>query len=371
MLESSSPVEPPALARPPADGVELDPADEAPVTEVPKWPLGGASAVATDHAPGDRTAEAIALYHRSPRWLLRTAQLVARNADGHEGAGPVAPFTWLALAARQALDGLTSLSPGQLREELECLLLERNVPVALQWLQQAGVLGKLLPELEATVNFSQEGGRRHKDVWEHTKTVVYQSVRRPAVRWAALLHDIGKVPTRTFTGDGKVHFHGHSEVGARMFDPIARRFGFDAATRTKIRFLIYHHLRANQYQLGWTDSAVRRFDKEMGEHLVDLLDLSRADVTSRRPGRRQEALSHISQLSARIRTLREEAERPPPLPSGIGDAMMARFGLPPSRRIGEIKVALEAAIEAGALEGGLDADYYLNAAERLGLVVSG
>ena len=66
----------------------------------------------------------------------------------------------------------------------------------LQWMHDAGVLGALLPELEATVDFSQEAGRRHKDVWEHTKQVVRQAVPRPIVRWAALLHDIGKVKTR-------------------------------------------------------------------------------------------------------------------------------------------------------------------------------
>ena len=80
-----------------------------------------------------------------------------------------------------------------------------------------GILPVLFPELAATVDLVQETGRQHKDVWAHTKQVVRQTVRRPLVRWAALFHDIGKVPTRTFTDEG-VHFHGHAEVGARMFD---------------------------------------------------------------------------------------------------------------------------------------------------------
>ena len=71
----------------------------------------------------------------------------------------------------------------------------------------------MLPELDATVDFSQEAGRRHKDVWEHTKQVVLQSVPSPIVRWAALLHDIGKVRTRVMLPDGKVTFHRHAEVG--------------------------------------------------------------------------------------------------------------------------------------------------------------
>ena len=167
----------------------------------------------------------------------------------------------------------------------------KSLGAGLQWMHDAGVLGAVLPELDATVDFSQEAGRRHKDVWEHTKQVVRQSVPNPIVRWAALLHDIGKVPTRVMLPDGRVTFHRHAEVGARMWEPIAKRLGFDRPERHKIRFLILHHLRANAYEPGWTDAAVRRFDHEMGEHLDDLLDLSRADVTSRRPGRRQEAVA--------------------------------------------------------------------------------
>ena len=183
-------------------------------------------------------------------------------------------------------------------------------------MHDAGVLAVLLPELEATVDFSQEAGRRHKDVWEHTKQVVVQSVPNPLVRWAALLHDVGKVPTRVMLPDGKVTFHRHAEIGARMWDPIARRLGFDKPERQKIRFLVLHHLRANAYEPGWTDAAVRRFDHEMGENLEDLLDLSRADVTSRRPGRRQEAVGNIHALKERILAIRELDARVPPLPPG-------------------------------------------------------
>ena len=105
-------------------------------------------------------------------------------------------------------------------QELERCLCGRDVDVALEWLHEIGVDPRCcFPELEATVDLAQEAGRQHKDVWAHTKQVVKQAVPRPVVRWAALLHDIGKVPTRTFTKDG-VHFHGHAEVGARMFDKV-------------------------------------------------------------------------------------------------------------------------------------------------------
>lgn len=261
--------------------------------------------------------------------------------------------------ARAQAERARALPAQVVRSELEGMLLGKGVHLALQWLHDTGLLGLWLPELEATVDFSQEAGRRHKDVWEHTKQVVRQSVPRPAVRWAALLHDIGKVPTRTFTPDGGVHFHRHSEVGARMFEDVSRRLGFDKPMRQKLKFLILHHLRPNQYDRSWTDAAVRRFDRELNAHLTDLLDLSRADITSARPGKRQAGLRAISELQARIMALREEDAKQPPLPTGIGNTIMAHFGLPPSRQIGDLKRALEAAVEAGELEARREPEYYL------------
>jgi len=274
-----------------------------------------------------------------------------------QGATP--PPTEITAAARPAAPLLTQLPGPRIRAAIEAVIMGRSLDTGLQWMHDAGVLSVLLPELEATVDFSQEAGRRHKDVWEHTKLVVVQSVPDPLVRWAALLHDVGKVPTRVMLPDGKVTFHRHAEVGARMWDPIGRRLGFDKAERHKIRFLVLHHLRANAYEPSWTDAAVRRFDHEMGEHLDDLLHLSRADVTSRRPGRRQEAVRNIHALKERILAIRELDARVPPLPPGLGNAIMETFGLPPSKRIGDLRKLCEEAVERGELEERRDAPYYI------------
>ncbi len=96
--------------------------------------------------------------------------------------------------------------------------------------------------------------------------------------------------TRSITPDGEVHFFGHAEVGARMFDKLERRQSLFAATetlRTSVRFLVFHHLRASRYDGKWTDSAVRRFAREMGPILEDLLFLSRADITTKRPEKKR------------------------------------------------------------------------------------
>ena len=297
----------------------------------------------------------------SPETLLDVAVAIAEN-----GAGRVPPET-LTEAARESAPLITQVEPAKVRAGMEAVILGRSLDEALQWMHQAGLLAVLLPELEATVEFSQEGGRRHKDVWEHTKQVVRQSVPKPAVRWAALLHDIGKVPTRVMLPDGRVTFHRHAEVGARMFDLVSKRMGFEKLDRFKIRFLILHHLRANAYEQGWTDAAVRRFDHEMGDNLGDLLDLSRADVTSRRPGRRQEAVANIHALKERIVAIRELDARVPPLPPGLGNAIMQAFSIPPSRRIGDLRQQCEDAVERGELEERRDAEYYVDFLRRSGV----
>jgi poly(A) polymerase len=197
-----------------------------------------------------------------------------------------------------------------------------------------------------------DGEWRHKDVWKHTKQVVRQSVPRLEVRWAALFHDIGKVKTRSISPDGKVHFLGHAEIGTRMFDRLDKRMGlfmFEPALKETVRFLILHHLRANQYSPDWTDSAVRRFARDLGEHLDDLFCLARADITTKRPEKKRRGLQQIDELSARVARLAAEDARLPPLPSGIGDEIMRAFGLPPSRKVGDVKRMLEQAVDAGEI----------------------
>ncbi len=247
------------------------------------------------------------------------------------------------------------------RRLLDRVMMSDDAERGLDALLACGALGALLPEVDAMVGFG-DGEWRHKDVWKHTKQVVRQSVPRIEVRWAALLHDIGKVRTRSIAPNGEVHFFGHAEVGARMFDKMHRRlpiFGGEQALKDTVRFLILHHLRASQYDGSWTDSAVRRFTREMGGCLDDLLNLSRADITTKRPEKKKKGLRNISDLAERVRELAEQDALVPPLPGGVGDAIMKAFGIPPSRRIGEIKKELEAAIDAGEIEPRQECDAYV------------
>lgn len=302
-----------------------------------------------------------AIDHLDPEDLLRPLEAI-----DHTGTLPDASLTaQIAAVAERVLE----LSPAVLYERLTPPLCGRHPHLVLQWLRDAGLMTHLLPELDATHAFSQEGGRRHKDVWEHTKAVVRQSVPRPAVRWAAVLHDIGKVTTRRFLPDGKVTFHGHSEEGVRMFrrGPV-RRIGFPPELRERVELLILHHLRAGQYDGSWTDSAVRRFHREMEPFLTDLLDLSRADVTSKRPGKRARCLDMIKALERRIEALAQEDARPRPLPPGLGNLLMDALALPPGKHLAELRARLEALCERGELEGGREAEYYVEAVRERGLL---
>lgn len=263
------------------------------------------------------------------------------------------------------------LTSEQMRTYVDALLCGRFADEGLQALLDIGFLEMWLPEVSAMVGFG-DGEWRHKDVWKHTKQVVKQAVPRLSVRWGALLHDIGKIKTRSVDARGEVHFIGHSEVGARMFrKKVGARLGLEGELFDRVHFLILQHLRPGQYDGSWTDSAVRRFARDMGDGLRDLLDLGRADITTKRPEKRKRGLRHISALAARIRKLEEEDAKVPPLPKGIGTAIIESFQIPPSKRVAKIKEQLEADVVAGAVAANLSIDdyvHYLSAnKERFGI----
>jgi len=275
----------------------------------------------------------------------------------------------LVLAAASDWEAAMARLLPDLRSRLDRIMLSKDPEAGLDALLACGALDTLLPEVRGLVGFG-DGEWRHKDVWKHTKQVVRQAVPRLEVRWAALLHDVGKVKTRSISPSGEVHFFGHAEVGARMFDRLNRRlplFEKDAALKASVRFLILHHLRANQYDPNWTDSAVRRFAREMGTCLPELLALSRADITTKRPERKKKGLQQIEDLKARIDALRVEDAKVPPLPKGLGEEIMKAFSIPAGRKIGDLRRKLEAAVDAGDIEARREFDYYVEWLRKVGI----
>lgn len=313
------------------------------------------SVTTLDEAPPDRNRVVFA---------LENSAAIARGLEVSQSAP---------LVRSCDLDGLRA---DDLRPLLDEIIVSKHADAGLDALLTTGMLDALLPEVAQLVGFG-DGEWRHKDVWKHTKQVVIQSVPRLEVRWSALFHDIGKVKTRTISENGEVHFFGHAEVGARMFDKLERRirlFGEEEQLETTIRFLVLHHLRAAAYDESWTDSAVRRFTREMGPHLDNLLCLSRADITTKRPEKKRKGIFQIHALEERVVTLAQADAIVPPLPKGVGELLMSELNLPPSKLVGNIKRALEAACDSGEIEAGQSSEYYVDFVtknrERFGLMSS-
>ena len=149
----------------------------------------------------------------------------------------------------------------------------------------------------------------HKDVFSHTLQVLDRTPPRLPLRWAALLHDIAKPATRRVEPDGKVTFHGHDHRGERMARRILSDLHQPSEIVDRVGRLVGLHLRANAYEGAWTDSAVRRIVRDVGDDLIaDLLALSRADVTTGRVERRTAIARSVAELEQRILELRAQED---------------------------------------------------------------
>lgn len=308
-------------------------ADDAPLD-----PLGGLA----DLAAGRLRLPEPAALEADPSLLVHLPALASE-------LGIELPEDLAALLAEQA--GLVLRADRhRLREAMTRLLVSRRPQAGLELLQRLGVLTLVLPEVVALIDFHRSSRHHHKDVWQHTLQVVGQAVPRPSVRWAALLHDIGKTYTRSYTPDRKVHFLLHDELGAVMCEGITARLRFPPVLAARVERLVRFHLRANVYDPNWSDAAVRRFALELGEELEELLLLSRADVTSKRPGRRRQAMYLLHGLQARVASLAAaEAARRPVVPKGLGQAIITGLKVAAGPEIGRLRRLCEDAVRAGRL----------------------
>lgn len=249
-------------------------------------------------------------------------------------------------------------------ERIDQALYSHHPDVELEALQAEGLFATHVPEVQAMVGFGG-GDTGMKDLWAHTKQVVAQTVTSGCgrLRWAALFHDAGKV--QTYSKDsGKVAFHGHEFLSAKLFVQAARRLGFPDKDREEIRFLIGHLGLVEAYETDWTDSAVRRLSRDVGRHFEQLVALARADITTKRQDKRRAHHRRVHELVERTRKLAELDAIPPALPKGLGTAITAEFGIPESKELGVIMKALKAAVEAGELPRGADVEVYLDVVRK-------
>ncbi len=245
---------------------------------------------------------------------------------------------------------LQKISRERIRDEMNKLLLSPHPSRGLDLLVELGLMEWIIPEVMELRGVSQrpKAGPASKDVYAHVLRVVEQSSPRLRARWSALLHDIAKPRTKSVE-DNKVHFFGHEDIGAHMAHDILKRLHFDRDFIHDVSLIVKLHMRANAYASDWTDGAVRRLMLDSGDALPDLLDLSRADITSYRTDKVNRATARVSELSERCQHLREEAQRVPLKSPLDGNELMEMFGRGPGPWLRPIKEHLLSMVIDGEL----------------------
>jgi len=281
-----------------------------------------------------------------PLRMLRAARFVA-------GYG-LTPDDALVDAIRELRGRLEIVSAERIRDELDKLITVDHPSAGMWLLVDTGLCDEFLPELPA-MRLEQDPIHRHKDVLAHTIAVVENVTRERAgesfriVRLAALFHDVGKPKTRSFAR-GMVSFHHHEVVGARMTRERMQALRYSADDTEAVTRLVELHLRFHTYQMGWTDSAVRRYVRDAGPLLAELNLLTRCDCTTRNERKAQQLSARMDDLEQRIAELAEREELASMRPELDGHAVMQHLSLKPGRDVGAaLDFLLELRLDEGLL----------------------
>jgi poly(A) polymerase len=277
-------------------------------------------------------------FNEDPLRMMRAARFVAQLGFELDDE-----TEW---AMTELAPAIEKISAERVNEEL-CKLLATNSPRAgIELLVRTGIAGYVLPEIPA-LRLEVDEHHHHKDVYEHSLTVLEQAIdleleRNPGaepdltLRFAALLHDIGKPATRQLESGGAVSFHHHDLVGAKLAAKRMKELRFDKETTQNVARLIELHLRFFGYSdAAWSDSAVRRYARDAGELLPRLHILTRADVTTRNKRKADRLAFAYDDLEQRIQTLSEAEEMAAVRPDLNGEQIMQILEIGAGREVGE------------------------------------
>ncbi|MFF0816572.1 CCA tRNA nucleotidyltransferase [Rhodococcus sp. NPDC003318] len=293
-------------------------------------PLGGMDALLAGVL--DTPAAPEISFNDDPLRMLRAARFVSQL-----GFSP-APRVHDAIVAMA--DQIDRITAERVRAELDKLILGEYPVEGIDVMCETGLAERVIPEIPA-MRLEIDEHHQHKDVYQHSLTVLQQAIDLEdgdpdlVLRWAAILHDIGKPGTKRNEPGGGVSFHHHEVVGAKLVRKRMRALKYSKQMVEDVSHLVFLHLRFHGYGDGqWTDSAVRRYVTDAGEMLPRLHKLVRADCTTRNKRRASRLQATYDDLESRIVRIAEQEDLARVRPDLDGNSIMALLGLKPGPDVG-------------------------------------